>query len=129
MAHSVEARVPFLDVRLVEALLGMPDEYKLSDGITKRVLRNGMQGVLPEKIRLRMDKLGFATPESVWMKDHKPEQFKEYVLRAIESSQGIFKDSLTDEVFPIIEGRRPYTFLPWKIISFGLWMERFEVEL
>ena len=64
MAHSIESRVPFLDYRLVEFMLGLPDEFKLSDGITKRVLREGMSGVLPDRIRDRMDKLGFVTPEA-----------------------------------------------------------------
>lgn len=128
MAHSIEARVPFMDFRLVETLLGMPDEYKLSNGITKKVLRSGMQGVLPEKIRMRMDKLGFATPEAIWMKDHEPDKFKQYVMRAIESSRGIIRPEIKDATFPIIEGRKAYSYLPWKIICFGLWMERFKIE-
>src|SRR5207249_206035 len=57
MAHSVESRTPFLDYRLVEFLLSLPSHYKISQGMTKRVLRQGMQGILPEAIRLRTDKL------------------------------------------------------------------------
>jgi asparagine synthase (glutamine-hydrolysing) len=76
-----------------------------------------------------MDKLGFVTPEAVWMKDHDPEAFKAQIVRAIASSKGVLNESITDSVFPIIEGKKRYSFLPWKIISFGLWMDRFEVEL
>ena len=68
MAHSLEARLPFLDYRLVEFCLGLPEDYKLSDGWTKRVLREGMRGRLPERVRLRRDKLGFATAEETWMR-------------------------------------------------------------
>jgi asparagine synthase (glutamine-hydrolysing) len=63
MAHSIEARVPFLDHRLVEFLFSLPGEYKIAGARTKYVLREAMAGVLPESIRTRKDKLGFkATP-------------------------------------------------------------------
>jgi asparagine synthase (glutamine-hydrolysing) len=63
MAHSIEARVPFLDHRLVEFLFALPERYKINGARTKYVLREAMRGVLPESIRQRKDKLGFkATP-------------------------------------------------------------------
>jgi asparagine synthase (glutamine-hydrolysing) len=63
MAHSIEARVPFLDHRLVEFLFVLPGDYKIKGARTKSVLREAMTGVLPESIRRRKDKLGFkATP-------------------------------------------------------------------
>ena len=68
MAFSVEARVPFLDHRLVEFIFSLPSQFKIRDGYTKRVLRDGMHGVVPEKIRWRVRKLGFATPERTWQK-------------------------------------------------------------
>ena len=66
MAFSVESRTPFLDYRLVEYLLKTEDSAKIKDGYTKSILRRSMKGLLPEKIRLRRDKVGFATPEEVW---------------------------------------------------------------
>ncbi|RJP55269.1 MAG: asparagine synthase (glutamine-hydrolyzing) [Anaerolineaceae bacterium] len=67
MAYSIEARVPFLDYRLVEFIFSLPEEQKIKNAQTKFVLRNSMKGVLPEPIRARMDKMGFVTPERVWM--------------------------------------------------------------
>jgi asparagine synthase (glutamine-hydrolysing) len=67
MAHSIEARVPFLDHRLVEFAFGLPGEEKIHGAITKFVLREGMKGVLPEAVRTRRDKIGFrADPEITW---------------------------------------------------------------
>jgi len=63
MAHSVEARVPFLDHRVVEFSVGLGDEHRMVGAETKRVLREAMPGILPEKVWRRRDKLGFATPE------------------------------------------------------------------
>ena len=49
MAHSIEARVPFLDHRLVEFSIGLGDRHKIVGGDTKRVLRRAMDGILPRK--------------------------------------------------------------------------------
>lgn len=68
MAHSVEARLPFLDYRVVEKLASYPLTQKMHRGWTKFVLRNAMSGILPEKVRLRRSKLGFSTPEDDWIR-------------------------------------------------------------
>jgi len=68
MAHSVEARLPFLDYRLVELLASFPLSQKIKNGWTKYVLRNAMRGILPPKVEQRKSKLGFATPEDAWFK-------------------------------------------------------------
>jgi len=67
MAHSIESRLPFLDYRLVQLSLGLPDDCKLSQGMTKRVLREAMKGILPDGVRERVDKMGFFTPEEIWV--------------------------------------------------------------
>jgi asparagine synthase (glutamine-hydrolysing) len=55
MAHAVESRVPFLDYRLEEFVLGLPDDLKIAGATTKLVLREAMRGVLPEKILICTD--------------------------------------------------------------------------
>jgi asparagine synthase (glutamine-hydrolysing) len=67
MAFSVEARTPFLDYRLVEWALALPAGDLIRDGWTKAPLREAMRGMLPESVRLRRDKIGFATPERRWL--------------------------------------------------------------
>lgn len=64
-AHSIEARVPFLDHRLVEFNQNLPDNFLEQGGVTKRILRHAMRGLLPEDIRNRKDKMGFTTPKSI----------------------------------------------------------------
>ncbi|MGH8769817.1 MAG: asparagine synthetase B family protein, partial [Burkholderiales bacterium] len=128
MAHSIESRVPFLDYRLVEFALGLPDDFKLCEGVTKRVLREAMTGILPEKIRLRVDKLGFATPEEVWMRERQPDLFRQAMNRAIEQSRSILLPGAMNVLEETIAGRRPFSFLCWRMISFGAWMERFGIR-
>ena len=124
MSFSIEARVPFLDFRLVEFCLGLPEEYKLENGITKRVLREAMPGILPEKVRLRRDKIGFATPEQNWIKKQDPQLFRSELEKAIGNSKGILAGSTINILEDMISDRRPFSFLPWRLICFGKWLER-----
>ncbi len=67
MAHSIEARVPFLDHRLVEFAFSLRGDYKMHGVKTKSVLRDALKGILPEPIRTRKDKIGFrAEPTATW---------------------------------------------------------------
>jgi asparagine synthase (glutamine-hydrolysing) len=66
MAFSIESRTPFLDYRLVELFLQMPGGYKFRNGWTKPFLREAMCGLMPDSVRLRIDKKGFVTPETAW---------------------------------------------------------------
>jgi asparagine synthase (glutamine-hydrolysing) len=129
MAHSIESRVPFLDYRLVEFVVGLPDEFKLSGGITKNVLRASMKDILPDNIRNRMDKLGFVTPEEVWMKEDVKGLFRNRLKAVINNSNGIIKKEALDFFDDLIDGKRPFSHMPWRLISFGEWLERFEVSL
>ncbi|MBR9817220.1 MAG: asparagine synthase (glutamine-hydrolyzing) [Rhodospirillales bacterium] len=128
MAHSVEARVPFLDYRLVEFAFSLSDDLKIRKGMTKAVLRHAMAGVLPEKVRNRIDKLGFVTPEEIWMRYHSPDSFLRAIRRAVEQSNGVLNGEAIRLLEDVIDGKRPFTFLPWRMISFGAWMEVFNVS-
>ncbi|HEX2078647.1 MAG TPA: asparagine synthase-related protein, partial [Longimicrobium sp.] len=128
MAHSIESRVPFLDYRLVEFVLGLPVEYKLAGGMTKRVLREGMRGVLPERVRTRVDKLGFATPEEVWVREEAPERFRQAVRRAVEVSGGILTGEAVEKTERILAGTERFEPFPWRVISFASWLETFGIR-
>jgi len=68
MAHSIEARVPMLDYQLVQFAVNCAPNLKLRDGWTKWILRQSLRGTLPEAVRLRRSKLGFATPQDQWLR-------------------------------------------------------------
>jgi asparagine synthase (glutamine-hydrolysing) len=68
MAHSLEARVPFLDHRLVEVAFSLPGEELIREGRTKDVVRRALGGILPPSVAARRDKLGFVTPERRWFR-------------------------------------------------------------
>lgn len=126
MAFSVESRVPFLDYRLVEYMFGLPNEYKLEKGMSKYILRKSMDGILSEKIRMRFDKMGFVTPEEIWLKNH----LKGDILDIINS--GFIKDIKYFDIKKLkclfndfFNGRLKFDFLYWRIICFILWYKIF----
>lgn len=67
MAHGVESRAPFLDHRLLELMLSTDPTARLGDGYTKRLLRRVAEGLLPDEVRLRVDKTGFFSPQLRWL--------------------------------------------------------------
>jgi asparagine synthase (glutamine-hydrolysing) len=68
MAHSVEARVPFLDYRLVELLFSLEGGRLIEHSRTKSILRRALGDLLPASVRERTDKLGFVTPEAAFFR-------------------------------------------------------------
>jgi len=75
MAFGIEARVPFLDDRLVDFCFRDAAPYRIHSGWTKWILRQAMSDILPAEIAWRTDKVGFETPERVWVRhvlEHTP---------------------------------------------------------
>jgi len=66
MAHSVEARLPFLDYRLVSFAFSLPDNWRVRGPWNKYVLRQAMAGRIPSSVRNRVDKMGFPAPWRDW---------------------------------------------------------------
>jgi asparagine synthase (glutamine-hydrolysing) len=73
MASSVESRVPFLVPDLMRFLHSLPEEFLIApDGTTKAVFRKAMRGIVPDAILDRRDKIGYAMPERLWLKQLDP---------------------------------------------------------
>lgn len=127
MAHSVESRVPFLDHRLVEFALGLPAGFKIGGGVTKRVLRAAMSGILPDRIRDRVDKIGFETPESRWIAGDGRDWFRSELAHAVEISNRLVPASTLIRLDAMTRGTRRFDREPWRAISLGQWMRAFAV--
>jgi asparagine synthase (glutamine-hydrolysing) len=68
MAFGIEARFPFLDYRLVDWCIGLPDRALIKHGWHKYILRRAARGIVPRQIRWRVDKVGFAAPFDRWLR-------------------------------------------------------------
>lgn len=107
MAFAREARVPFLDHRLVEFVAGLPLNLKLRDGWTKYCLRRGAQGKVPEPILKRKDKLGFATPEDGWFRHTLSNEVHQTYQHAQFLPQFVKLPDLQSEFEAFARGQRP----------------------
>jgi asparagine synthase (glutamine-hydrolysing) len=85
MACGIETRMPFLDWRLVCFTFALPWTSKIGGGFTKRILRDAMEGILPEPIRQRRTKRGWESPMHSWLRGPMREEIEEIV----ETSSGL----------------------------------------
>ena len=126
MAFSIESRVPFLDYRFVEYAASLPLSQKTKNGETKTVLRSAMDGVIPESIRRRQDKMGFVTPEEVWTRT----VLKDWVVGILASdsfkNRGYWNAGRVSKGFEgVCAGRERYTSDLWRYVCLELWLRRF----
>ncbi len=68
MAHSIEVRLPYLSHLLAEFSFSLPPSYKMNNGYTKYILRKSFEGLVPDEILWRKDKIGYEAPQSDWLK-------------------------------------------------------------
>lgn len=127
MAFSIEARVPFLDYRLVEYLASLPLDQKIRGGVTKYVLRRAIRGLVPDAIRCRMDKMGFVTPEEAWMKDELAPEILD-LFSSPEFARRPYWDAerVLGNYREFLDGKSPYSTEFWRIACAELWLRQFD---
>jgi len=126
MAFSIEARLPFLDFRLVEYVFSLPSDQKIKGGITKVILRNAMRQHLPDEIRNRHDKMGFVTPDDVWFKSVLKEKIRSILNSKSFSDRGYFDIKKVREIFEdCCDGKRSIGPTLWRWVNLELWFRAF----
>lgn len=124
MAASVEARVPFLDHKLVEFAMTIPRGLKYKNGVTKRILKRALKDVVSDRVIGRKKK-GFGVPVNEWMLERLggfvAETLLNSPLRRRELFDYGFIKRLLDEHR---SGRTNYGFLLWSLFNLSLWYER-----
>lgn len=120
MRFSVESRVPFLTHPTADLLLSLPEDYLISNrGETKSVFRAAMRGIVPDQILDRQDKVGFETPEKVWLTAMAP-TLRQW-LRSAREIEFINTDELVEEFDLVMAGRKPFTWQVWRWVNFIRW--------
>ena len=120
MRFSVESRVPFLTLDQVDLMLSLPEHYLISRrGETKSIFRAAMRGIVPDEILDRKDKIGFQTPEKLWLTEMSV-QVREW-LRDDVGLDFLDQSSILKEFDDVIEGRKAFTWQVWRWINFIRW--------
>jgi asparagine synthase (glutamine-hydrolysing) len=127
MAHSVEARLPFLTPQIAEFLLALPEDHLLSqDGISKAVFRHAMKGIVPGDVLERRDKIGFSVPNAYWLT-----QIPDLGARLAPARRTDLVDSswldatLEARKHGNLDSRR--TFVLWRLLGLSEWTKKFDV--
>ena len=126
MAHSIESRLPFLDYRLVEFLFSTPNNLKIRNGLLKYIQREALNNVIPEKVRTRLEKVGFNAPSEAWFRGPLKETVEEMVSGSSLFSQGFLNRPRFERVWAEHQSgaANHYQFL-WQVINLELWLREY----
>jgi asparagine synthase (glutamine-hydrolysing) len=127
MQFSLETRFPFIDHNLIEKTLATNNNQLLNHGWTKKILRDAMVNDLNDKIRLRKDKVGFETPENVWLKKPEFQKFISEILDSAKFKKRIYFDheEIKLKYNDFISGNNNESQAIWKVINLELWLRKF----
>jgi asparagine synthase (glutamine-hydrolysing) len=129
MAFSIEARVPLLDHKLVEYGVSLPDDLKVRNGWSKFAVRQAMRGLLPETVRLRKSKLGFAAPDRLWLSQDLRKRVGELIGSELRCAKYVDPVSLRRWYnSEKAEAANTESYLGlFRVLSLEMWMRAFRV--
>jgi asparagine synthase (glutamine-hydrolysing) len=124
MAHSIEARPPLIDHRLVEFAATVPARYRLHNGRTKHLFKQAMRGVLPDHI-IDRPKHGFAVPLAQWLRNDLATFARDILLSPTARERGLFDLRHVERLLQLNDRGRNLDLQLWTILSLELWCRRF----
>lgn len=129
MACSLEARLPFLDHRLVELAFQIPGQYKISGLSTKLILKRAIRELVPPSV-LRKPKHGFAVPTEPWFQGQLHDFAFEILLDKRTKDRGYFNSQFIEQLWrEHAEGRHLWDGQLWLLLNFELWHRMYMDEV
>ncbi|HYL79975.1 MAG TPA: asparagine synthase (glutamine-hydrolyzing), partial [Candidatus Acidoferrum sp.] len=121
MAHSLEARSPFLDHEFMEFAATIPSSLKVQGRTTKYILKRALRGVLPEEI-LRRPKKGFGVPIDHWLRHELRDLARETLLAPTCLDRGYFRrEPLERMLEEHVRGTANWDSLLWNLLMLEFW--------
>lgn len=124
--HGFEFRHPFFDASLVRFTLLVPPEHKVRDGETKVLLRQAMDGTLPEAVRGRRDKGALDRFFTRWMRLHDRAAWERVAGNAEGAAAFIKPEKAAEMVRRFFDGDDLALKPAWTLLSLVLWLKSFE---
>jgi asparagine synthase (glutamine-hydrolysing) len=126
MAHSLEARVPYLDEVVAGFALALPTRLKVRGLAKKRLLRKAVAPLLPHSV-VYGKKRGFSIPAAAWLRGPLVPFAREVLSAETVRRQGYFSpETVTRLLEDHIAGREDLSRQLWGLLSFTLWCEQAE---
>lgn len=121
MAHSIEAREPLLDHKLVEFAMRLPMEFRIRNGSGKYLLKRVAERYLPKAIIYRK-KQGFGVPLAYWFKGDLRDYVRSVLFDHQAKQRGLFNfNGLEDLVARYESGRSEYAHTIWLLLILEVW--------
>ena len=124
MAHSIEARPPLLDHKLVEFAATVPARLRMRGGTTKYLFKQAMRGILPDNI-IDRQKQGFAVPISRWFRGELAGFARDLLLSDTCRQRGILNVGYIERLLQLNAQGRDLDLQIWTALSFEMWCRRF----
>ncbi len=125
MAHSLEARVPFLDREVVDFMAGVPSRLKMKGLKTKYILKRALERLLPKEI-LKKKKGGFNVPIPSWIRNNLKDAVMDTLSPSKVRSLGYFNEKNVSQILKMhMEGRVDYSRNIWGLFMFMLWYDEY----
>src|SRR5262249_5998148 len=127
MAHSREVRLPFCDYRLAELVFALPPHLLMGGAQTKRLLRESLAGILPERIRTRWNKQGFRPPQDLWFTARPMlEQVRDTFASTSFANSGYWIPAWWRSALDRLErGEHALAWVIWQPFMIEMWREHF----
>jgi asparagine synthase (glutamine-hydrolysing) len=123
MSVGLEARVPFLDPKLVEFTMDIPMEWKVKNGNPKYLLKQAVRGILPDDI-IDRKKMGFGAPMSQWLRGDFGHMVEQAILGSRLMQRGYFR---VDYIQRLLEEhraqRRDHGIYIWTLFNLTAWFD------
>ncbi len=124
MAFGIEARVPFLDHRLVEASLALPDRLRIAGPRQRKVaLFRAMRGIVPGMVLARTDKVGFDPPQDRWLRESAP-HWRGLAAGSHAERDGFLSPGTVARALEAFEAGRTWGNVLWRVLNTELWLRR-----
>jgi asparagine synthase (glutamine-hydrolysing) len=121
MAHSLEARSPFLDHEFMEFAATIPFALKVRGRTTKHILKRALTGLLPDEV-LRRPKMGFGVPVDHWLRHELKDVAYDTLLSSRAVGRGYFRpDTIRRMLDDHVAERRSWDALLWALLMLELW--------
>jgi asparagine synthase (glutamine-hydrolysing) len=124
MAHSLEAREPLLDHKLVEFAATIPPRLQLKNGSGKHVFKQALRGVLPDAV-IDRPKQGFGIPLGHWFRGGLKDLLHDTLLAGPALRRGLFEPEYVRTLIARHERGRDLGLQLWTLLSFELWCRAF----
>jgi asparagine synthase (glutamine-hydrolysing) len=125
MAHSLEVRSPLLDHELMELCAQLPGDWKLRNGVTKKLFKDALRPWLPDRL-LERPKWGFAVPIDSWLRGPLRHLPTHVLLDPRSTGRGFFREDYVRSLIDThVTGRRDNAFRIWALIQLELWLRTF----